>query len=146
MQVVWLWPNVDAGSDDIAKGLRIFREEQKPDYIHFFKNFSPEDYARLINSSVCIVGNSSSGLREGAFLGIPCVNIGSRQRGRERAINVTDVNYNDKEIREAIQKQINHGKYKKSNLVGSGDAGLKIASILATAEINIKKSLNYLNK
>ena len=146
MQLVWLWPNVDAGSDDIAKGLRIFREEQKPDYIHFFKNFSPEDYARLINSSVCIVGNSSSGLREGAFLGIPCVNIGSRQRGRERAINVTDVNYNDKEIREAIQKQINHGKYKKSNLVGSGDAGLKIASILATAEINIKKSLNYLNK
>ena len=146
MQVVWLWPNVDAGSDDIAKGLRIFREEQKPDYIHFFKNFSPEDYARLINSSVCIVGNSSSGLREGAFLGIPCVNIGSRQRGRERAVNVTDVNYNDKEIREAIQKQINHGKYEKSNLVGSGDAGSKIASILATAEINIKKSLNYLNK
>ena len=146
MQVVWLWPNVDAGSDDIAKGLRIFREEQKPDYIHFFKNFSPEDYARLINSSVCIVGNSSSGLREGAFLGIPCVNIGSRQRGRERAINVTDVNYNDKEIREAIQKQINHGKYEKSNLVGSGDAGSKIAAILATAEINIKKSLNYLNK
>ena len=29
IQIVWLWPNVDAGSDDISKGLRIFREENK---------------------------------------------------------------------------------------------------------------------
>ena len=57
-------------------------------YLHFYRNFSPEDYARLVNNSRCIVGNSSSGLREGAFLGVPCVNVGSRQSGRERAANV----------------------------------------------------------
>ena len=48
MQVVWLWPNVDAGSDDISKGLRVFRERHKPDYIHFFRNFGAEDYARRV--------------------------------------------------------------------------------------------------
>ena len=72
IQVVWLWPNVDAGSDDISKILRKFREENKTDKIHFYKNFSPEDYARLLASCKMIVGNSSSGLGESAYLGVPC--------------------------------------------------------------------------
>ena len=49
MQVTWLWPNVNAGSDDIAKGLRVFRERH-PAYLHLYRNFSPEDYARLLNN------------------------------------------------------------------------------------------------
>src|SRR5690606_32136123 len=48
MQVAWLWPNVDAGSDDVSKGLRVFRERHQPDYLHFYRNFAPEDYLRLI--------------------------------------------------------------------------------------------------
>ena len=85
MQVIWLWPNADAGSDDVAKGLRVFRENNDPDYLHLYRNFSPEDYARLLNNAVCMIGNSSSGLREAAYLGTPSVNIGTRQRGRDRA-------------------------------------------------------------
>jgi len=143
MQVAWLWPNVDAGSDDVAKGLRIFRETHSPEYIHFYRNFSPEDYARLLNNCKCIVGNSSSGLREGAFLGVPCVNIGSRQKGRERAENVLDVPHNAELISAAVQSQIKHGPYKKSNLVGDGAAGKRIADILSSVELNINKTLNY---
>ena len=79
MQVVWLWPNVDAGSDQISKGIRTFRELNPTPNMHFFRNFSPEDYVKLLSDARCIVGNSSSGLREGAFLGTPCVNIGARQ-------------------------------------------------------------------
>ena len=71
MQVIWLWPNADAGSDDVAKGLRVFRENNDPDYLHLYRNFSPEDYARLLNNAVCMIGNSSSGLREAAYLGTP---------------------------------------------------------------------------
>ena len=77
MQVIWLWPNADAGSDDVAKGLRVFRENNDPDYLHLYRNFSPEDYARLLNNAVCMIGNSSSGLREAAYLGTPSVNIGT---------------------------------------------------------------------
>lgn len=145
MQVAWLWPNVDAGSDDVAKGLRMFREKEKPDYMHFYRNFSPEDYARLINNSHCVVGNSSSGLREGAFLGVPCVNIGSRQRGRERAENVIDVPYNADAIEKAIQTQLKHGRYSCSDLFGNGMAGQKIADILAVHPLSINKTLNYLS-
>ena len=54
MQTVWLWPNIDAGSDDISKGLRMYREKYNPDYIHFYKNFEVQDYARLINNCKCL--------------------------------------------------------------------------------------------
>lgn len=144
MQTIWLWPNVDAGSDDVSKGLRIFREKQKPDYVHFYRNFSPEDYGRLINNSACLVGNSSSALREGSFLGIPAVNIGTRQEGREKGENVMNVDYDAGSIAKAIRKQLDNGKYEKSLLFGDGHAGERIAKILSEVEISIQKKLHYI--
>ncbi len=120
MQVIWLWPNADAGSDDVAKGLRVFRENNNPTYLHLYRNFSPEDYARLLNNAVCMIGNSSSGLREAAFLGTPSVNIGSRQRGRDRARNVIDVPHNADDIYRAIERQIANGRYPRSLMFGDG--------------------------
>lgn len=146
MQIVWLWPNVDAGSDDISKGIRTFREEKETKNIHFFRNFSPEDYILLLANTCCIVGNSSSGLREGAFLGTPCVNIGTRQTGRERAENVIDVDYKASEIEKAIEYQLKHGKYTSSHLVGDGTAGTQIAEILATAKLKIQKQISYVSQ
>ena len=94
----------------------------------------------------CIVGNSSSGLRECAFLGTPCVNIGSRQEGREKSDNVIDVNHDSNNIYEAIHYQIKHGKYKKSNIVGDGKSGKKIANYLATCKTNIQKKIHYIKE
>ena len=89
---------MDAGSDEINKGIRMFREKCSPDYIHFFKSLPIELYAPLLKNAGCILGNSSSGIRESAFLGTPSVNIGSRQHGRERGKNVVDVGYDNSEI------------------------------------------------
>jgi UDP-hydrolysing UDP-N-acetyl-D-glucosamine 2-epimerase len=146
MQVVWLWPNVDAGSDDVAKGLRVFRERYNPPYLHFYRNFAPDDYARLINGARCLIGNSSSGIREGAYLGTPCVNIGSRQRGRERAENVIDAPHDADAIHAAIERQLANGRYPRSLMFGDGTAGRQIADILAGASFRLEKSLNYLDE
>jgi len=144
IQTVWLWPNVDAGSDDVSKGLRAFREKEDPGFIHFYKNFAIEDYARLINNSVCLLGNSSSGIREGSFLGVPVVNIGTRQQGRERADNVIDVDYESNAIVSAVQRQIAHGKYESIAIYGDGKAGGRIAQHLAEVDVkNIQKRLSY---
>lgn len=143
MQTVWLWPNVDAGSDDVSKGLRIFRETVRPDYVHFYRNFSPEDYVRLIANCSCQVGNSSSALREGSFLGVPAVNIGTRQGGRECGDNVIHVGYDATEIGQAIRQQLGHGDYPGSTIFGDGSAGKRIADILATTEFKIQKRLRY---
>ncbi len=143
MQAIWLWPNVDAGSDDVSKGLRMFRERHQPNNLMFYRNFAVEDYARLINSAACIVGNSSSAIREGAFLGVPAVNIGSRQQGREHGPNVLHADYEASSIQTAIHKQVVHGKYQPSALFGDGTAGKQITEILASADIQIQKRLAY---
>lgn len=143
MQTIWLWPNVDAGSDDVSKGLREFREKHKPQYLHFYRNFPVEEYARLINNCACLVGNSSSGLREGAFLGVPVVNIGTRQLGREHADNVIFADHDVDDIQEKIIQQVEHGKYESSTLFGDGQSSERIADILATSQLQIQKRLNY---
>ena len=142
-QAVWFWPNVDAGSDDVSKGIRQFRERVPDSRIHFFINMPPDDYARVLCHARCIVGNSSSALREGAFLGVPAVNIGSRQRGRERGANVVDVDYDRDAIAAAIREQTKHGPYPPSERFGDGRAGARIADALAHCTPSLQKRLAF---
>jgi UDP-hydrolysing UDP-N-acetyl-D-glucosamine 2-epimerase len=90
----WFWPNIDAGSDGTSSGIRSFREQHKPKNIHFFKNMEPNDFLKLLVNSKCLIGNSSVGIRECSYLGVPVVNIGNRQNKRLRANNVLDTIYN----------------------------------------------------
>ena len=98
-----------------------------------------------MKNSKCIVGNSSSGIREASFLGVPAVNIGTRQSDRERGPNVKDVAYNKDQILKSITQQAGK-KFKKSSIYGSGDAGKKIARILLKTNFTINKKLNYLKQ
>lgn len=139
LQVAWFWPNVDAGSDAVSKALRGFIAAKPNSKFHFYRNFSPEDYVRLLNKSLAIVGNSSSGIREGAFLGLPCVNIGSRQSARERASNVIDVDHDETMIKDAIKYQLQVGRYKSSTLYGDGSAGVQMAKILSKMSFGVSK-------
>jgi UDP-hydrolysing UDP-N-acetyl-D-glucosamine 2-epimerase len=143
MRTVWIWPNMDAGSDGISKGIREFREKKAPAYIHFFKSLPIEYYAPLLKNAACIVGNSSSGVREAAFMGVPAVNIGSRQDGRERCDNLVDVGYDRGEIKRAIQAQVEHGPYEPDFLYGDGKAGERIVAILRDFQFRIQKRIVY---
>lgn len=143
LPTLWFWPNADAGSDGTSKGIRAFREQERPSNIHFFKNMSPEDFLRVLFHSRCIVGNSSAGIRECAFLGVPAVNIGTRQSGRDRAENVIDVDYDRQRIAEAIRSHVRNGRSAPSPLYGDGKAGQRIAQLLATVPLSIEKQLTY---
>jgi UDP-hydrolysing UDP-N-acetyl-D-glucosamine 2-epimerase len=141
--VLWFWPNVDAGSDGTSKGIRVFREKEDPPNFHLFRNMSPEDFLRLLCGATAIVGNSSVAIRECSYLGVPAVNIGSRQLGRERGQNVIDVDHDRKEISDAVQTHIKRGKPKRDLLYGDGKAGGRIADRLSKVELKIEKRLTY---
>jgi len=143
MPTIWIWPNMDAGSDGINKGIRFYRERKNPKNVHFFKSLPIELFAPLLKNTACIVGNSSSGIREAAFLGTPTVNIGSRQSGRERGHNVIDVGYNCDEIKNAIRRQNEHGPYKPDYLYGDGRSGKKMTEILKTFKFKLQKRITY---
>ena len=147
LKIVWLWPNIDAGSDIISKQLRILREKDKLANLSLYKNFSPEDYIKLIFNSKCLVGNSSSGIRECSFLGIPAVNIGTRQSFREQGNNVLNVNYKSSEIYNGILTQLKNNKITKKNIYGDGRSSIRMVKILneiLKKNISVEKKLNYL--
>lgn len=145
MQAIVIWPNSDAGSQDIAKGIRKWREKIDTKKMHFFKLLTIEDYIQLLKYTSCLIGNSSSGIRESAFIGTPVVNIGTRQNGRDRGKNVIDSNYEIKNIYNAIIKQISRKKkYKSSNIYGSGNTAKKIVNkIIEIKKIKVQKMIRY---
>lgn len=143
LPTLWFWPNVDAGSDGTSNAIRSFRELHAPQNIHFFKNMQPTDFLRLLYSSRCLVGNSSVGIRECAYLGVPTVNIGTRQSGRDRGRNVIDVGYDREEIVAAIREHLGNGRCKTDPTYGHGKAGERIAELLAEQPLGIEKRLTY---
>ena len=143
LQALVFWPNVDAGSEQVAKGIRIFRELGRANGFHFFRNLPPEEFVRLMAHCACMVGNSSAALREGSYLGTPAVTVGTRQQGRERGENLVEVEHDTQAIADAIRDQIAHGPYEQSHLFGDGTAGVKIAEKLAVVEPPVQKRLVF---
>lgn len=143
LPVLWFWPNVDAGSDGTSKGIRIFREKEGNRNFHFFRNMFPEDFLRLLCGATAIVGNSSVAIRECSFLGVPAVNIGSRQDGRERGHNVLDVGHDRTAIAAAVRQHLQRGRLPSDRLYGDGRAGQRIADCLASAELTVRKRMTY---
>lgn len=139
----WFWPNVDAGSDGTSNGIRAFREKHNPNHIRFFKNMDAIDFLKLLHHSQCLIGNSSVGIRECSFLGIPVVNIGTRQHRRERGLNIIDVAYDSIPIKSAIIEQLKNPKNMRSTIYGNGNSGVKIANLLATVELRFHKTISY---
>lgn len=143
MPTLLLWPNSDAGADEVSRAVRAFREKNRPDWLHVFKDLPVETYIHIMNSTSCLIGNSSSGVREGALLGTPVVNIGTRQYRRLCGENVINVENNSDAIEAAIRKQLQHGRYKMDTLYGDGKAGNKIAECLSRVKPKIQKVIYY---
>lgn len=139
----WFWPNVDAGSDSTSKGIRSFREKYQAAHIHFFKNIEPDDFLRLLLHSKCLIGNSSVGIRECAYMSVPVVNIGTRQHRRDRGNNVKDCDYNREQISQSIKYWLNYGKPESSLVYGGGNAGRKIADLLSQLPLRYHKTIAY---
>jgi UDP-hydrolysing UDP-N-acetyl-D-glucosamine 2-epimerase len=139
----WFWPNVDAGADGTSNAIRSYREKHDPEHIRFFKNMEPFDFLKLLVNSKCLIGNSSVGIRECSFMGVPVVNIGTRQNRRLRGENVIDVAYDIEAIKEAIEQQISSPKNIRSEIYGNGNSGKQIADIIAQFDLRFHKTITY---
>lgn len=142
-QIVALWPNIDAGSNDMSMVIRR-HPAVKSGKIKIFKHIPTEIFVNVLRNASCLIGNSSSGIRESCYFGTPTVNIGSRQNERERGSNVVDAGYNRKDISGAIKKQITHGRYSLEKIYGDGTAGRQFADICASINLpSIQKKITY---
>ena len=142
LHIIAIAPNSDAGSREIRSAL----ESRQGERFGLYRNLDRSEFASLIKCCDVLVGNSSSGIIESACFGVPTVNIGSRQRLRQRNDNVVDVALNEKEIHDAVVNALGGGKYRLKNVYGDGTAGEKLVTFFETLEIDswpLEKVLTY---
>jgi UDP-hydrolysing UDP-N-acetyl-D-glucosamine 2-epimerase len=144
-QTVLLWPNIDAGSDHVSKVVRRFRDLHKPAWLRTLINLPPEDYSRVLANAACVVGNSSSFVRDAGYYGTPVVLVGRRQEGRETDVHVTRVEPLCDRVEAAIRAQLAHGRYAPSTLYGDGHVSERIANGLASLQPYVQKHLHFIH-
>ena len=127
----------------ISKSIRKFRENIKSKYFYYIKNISPDDFLNLLNKANLIIGNSSAGIRESSYLGTLSINIGKRQEGRERDLNIIDIPPLKNAIKNAIKNNLSL-KFENSLKYGNGEAGKKIVKILENEKFKNFKRFNKL--
>lgn len=147
-QTVVTYPNNDAGSRAMIE--EIERRRSVPQF-RVVRSLGRDRYLGLLSVARALVGNSSSALFEAPALGLPAVNVGSRQHNRLRAANVLDVGHVREEIREAVRRAVEDREFRAiasecENPFGDGHAAEKIAEVLASApprETLLLKEITY---
>ena len=154
-QIIITYPNNDAGGRRIIQQLHQLESRRIPNVqiIRSLGRFRFHGLLNVIGRSGCgaFAGNSSAGIKETPAFGCPAVNIGSRQQGRLRANNVLDVPYDKESILAAIRRCIDDEQFRQQcqtceNPYGAGNAGPRIADVLATIPIDarlIQKKMTY---
>lgn len=128
-QVLGLQPNSDAGGMRIRQVLERYVGQSG---FRLAEHLSRPDFLAWLARADVLVGNSSSGIIEAASFGLPVVNVGNRQQGRERSSNVTDVPPEKNAVRQAIESALKKGRCPGANVYGDGLAGARIVELLAT--------------
>jgi len=147
-QTVLIYPNADSGGRRMIEVIKKY--EQYP-FIKTFRSVPHKEYLGLMKLASVMVGNSSSGIIEAPSFGLPVVNIGTRQMGRQRTENVIDVDYDKDQIKEAIKKALYNEEFREKakhckNFYGDGKAGKRIAQVLSEIKINkrlLEKRMTY---
>lgn len=129
VQVLCFCPNSDAGGSEIS---RVINTYAACGTVHSVTHLPRDLYLSWLAEADVLVGNSSSGVIEAASFGLPVVNIGDRQHGRERNTNIRDVILTPIAIQAAINDALAGGRYPPANIYGDGHAGERIVELLST--------------
>lgn len=139
MPTILIGGNSDAHSRAVGPSIASWADNSNHSWLFWAKWLHPDRYFRALANAACALGNSSSFIREAAYLGTPAVLVGSRQQGRERGKNVMEIAVDADKIEKAVRDQLAHGRYPQDLIFGDGNAGEKIAEILATINPSIQK-------
>lgn len=139
VQKFWFWPNSDPGTDDLAKFIRKERERDELKSFTFFKNLDPNHFLIILKNSNLIIGNSSAGIRESSFLGTPSINLGNRQKNRERGKNTSNCKFDKNKIYSLCKKFVcKKKKYKREFIYGNGSSSFKILKLIKETNFTLK--------
>jgi len=143
--IVFTMPNADIGGRVIIRMIEEYVSARSSAYM--VRNLGTRNYFSLMAAAKAMVGNSSSGVIEAPSFKLPVVNIGSRQDGRVKSVNVVDVGYEQKDIinglKKALHPEFSQGLSINDNPYGSGNASEKIVEVLKNIKINNTLVIKY---
>ena len=147
-QTIILYPNCDAGGKKFIDLINKYKDRK---HFKILKNIPHDDYLALMKSSNLMIGNSSSGIIESPSFKIPVINIGNRQSGRSRSVNIIDTEPDKKKIIESVDFALNNKEFLKKiksckNKFGDGKSPKRIVKILTKIKIDnklIQKQITY---
>jgi UDP-hydrolysing UDP-N-acetyl-D-glucosamine 2-epimerase len=142
LQALWFWPNDDTGAESVSHTLRAFNDQVAGHRIRFMRDLPPDMFMSLLAQAACLVGNSSAGIKECSVLGVPVVDIGSRQRSRKQANNVVSSPASKRMLAKAIAKQVGAKRYPKSLIYRKSGTARTIAKVAATAPLYTQKTFH----
>ena len=135
-----IYPNNDLGSNIIFEEIKKLKSEK----FKIFPSLRFEFYLSLLKYSKFIIGNSSSGIIEAPYYGVPTINVGDRQKNRAKLSSIYDCNYNFYKILKLIKKFSIKKRFKKSYFFGLGKSNKKVKKILSSSKIwNIKNQKQF---
>lgn len=138
MKWFWFWPNPDHGTTLISKKLRTAREANLLNNVRFVINVLPDTFIKLAVHACVLIGNSSFGIRESSFIGLPVINLGDRQKNRQRGPNVMDLQFPTRnELLQTIDS-IGNYRYPRSFIYGDGGAGVLAAHAISNWQPSLK--------
>jgi len=136
-QLLFVYPNTDAGSLALIERTKALAAARP--HTHIFINLDPITYWSLLGYVDAMVGNSSSGIMEAASFALPVVNVGMRQQGRERALNVIEAPAEAPAIlaaiAQALKPSFRDSLRAMANPYGDGTAAQAIARVLTTVKL-----------
>ena len=138
----WFYPNPDPGRQHIVRLLDEVLSANKAFLVKAI-NKDPVLFLRQFAAASFFIGNSSCGIRESSYLGLPAIDVGDRQAYRERAHNVISCPYDKDYIRAAMVKQRDAYRHPISRLYGVGKAGEAITEAISLTEFTLKPTLTY---
>jgi GDP/UDP-N,N'-diacetylbacillosamine 2-epimerase (hydrolysing) len=136
-----IYPNADAGSREMV---HVIKEYEKKEWLTTFLNLPRELYCNLLQRALVLIGNSSSGMIDSPAYGVPVINIGERQKGRERGDNVIDVEPKRAQIKKALQTVLTDTDFiekasKTENPYGDGKASDRICRTIENVDFKKAK-------
>jgi GDP/UDP-N,N'-diacetylbacillosamine 2-epimerase (hydrolysing) len=143
-----IYPNADAGGRAMIDVIKKYASHKN---IRAFRSIGHDEFLAILKLSSVIVGNSSSAIIEAPSFGVPAINIGTRQNGREKGKNVIDTGYHTGEIAAAINRALQDERFKRKvktaiNPYGTGNSSEKITGILEKIRITpelLQKRMMY---
>ena len=142
LPTLWFASNIDAGQDELSRAIADFSKANPLPNVRFISHLPAPQFLNLLKRTACLIGNSSAGIKECSYLGVPYVLVGNRQQNRYQGQNVAPAACDSNQIITSLDKQLAHGPYQPDHYFYQPATSERIIKILEDLPLYTQKEFH----